>query len=264
MPFSNGKVRIYYEIAGDGPAMVLIHANPFDHRLWMYQVARWSQRFRLVALDIRGYGRSDKPESPFTLADMAEDVVAVCRSEGISRAVFAGVSVGSGIAMLIGLDRPEMAEALILVGGANRGGGNIEKRIAGYTGADLPGFQRAHICELVAPGFPDTPLGRWLVDLFVEHAGTLSGRSIAQIFRARAGCDMSARLPGLAVPTLVINGAHDVSLAAGKETARLIPGARHVEIPGTGHACNIEDPARFDAAVIGFLAPLGLWPEASG
>lgn len=261
MPYaSNGRVRIYYETCGEGPPMVLVHANPFDHRLWTYQIARWSAFFRIVALDIRGYGRSDKPETPFTLTDMAEDVLAVCRAEKISRAIFAGVSVGSGIAMLIGLDHPEMAQAIILVGGANRGGGNIQKRIDGYTGADLAGFQRAHIKELVAPGFPETELGRWVVDLFVEKAHTLSGASIAQIFRARAGCDMSRRLAGLHVPTLVINGAHDVSLAAGKETASLIPGAEHVEIPGTGHACNIEDPQRFDDAVIGFLERRGLWP----
>jgi len=240
---------------------VLVHANPFDHRLWTYQIARWSGYFRLVALDIRGYGRSDKPVDPFTLEDMAEDVLAVCRAENIARAIFACVSVGSGIAMLIGLAHPEMAQALILVGGANRGGGNIQKRIAGYTGPDLKGFQRAHIKELVAPGFPDTPLGRWLVELFVETAGTLSGASIAQIFRARDGCNMQQRLAGLSVPTLVVNGAHDVSLAAGKETASLIPGAEHVEIPGTGHACNIEDPQAFDDAVIGFLEGRGLWPD---
>ncbi len=261
MPYAaNQDVRLYYETYGEGPPMVLVHANPFDHRLWTYQIARWSSFFRLVALDIRGYGRSDKPETPFTLEDMAEDVLAVCRAERIERAIFAGVSVGSGIALLIGLDHPAMAEAIILVGGANRGGGNIQRRIDGYTGPDLAGFQRAHIKELVAPGFPDTALGRWVVELFVEKAHTLSGASIAQIFRARAGCDMSRRLAGLRVPTLVINGAHDVSLAAGKETASLIPGAEHVEIPGTGHACNIEDPQRFDDAVIGFLARRGLWP----
>jgi 3-oxoadipate enol-lactonase len=262
MPYaSNGGVQLYYETYGEGPPLVLVHANPFDHRLWTYQIARWSSCFRLVALDIRGYGRSDKPTDPFTLEDMAEDVLAVCRAERITRAIFAGVSVGSGIAMLIGLDHPEMTQAIILVGGANRGGGNIQKRIAGYTGPDLAGFQRAHIKELVAPGFPETALGRWIVELFVEHADSLSGASIAQIFRARDGCNMQQRLAGLHVPTLVVNGAHDVSLAAGKETASLIPGAEHALIPGTGHACNIEDPQAFDDAVIGFLDRRGLWPQ---
>jgi pimeloyl-ACP methyl ester carboxylesterase len=59
-------------------------------------------------------------------------------------------------------------------------------------------------------------------------------------------------------PTLVINGAHDVSLQRGGETAVGIPGAQHVVIPGTGHACCIEDPAAFDRAVMGFLKAKGL------
>ncbi len=107
MPFaSNHGVNIYYEVYGDGPPMVLVHANPFDRRLFTYQIARFAPYFRLVALDIRGYGRSDKPATPFTLNDMADDVLAVCAQEKIARAIFMGVSVGSGMSLLIGLDRP--------------------------------------------------------------------------------------------------------------------------------------------------------------
>jgi 3-oxoadipate enol-lactonase len=263
MPFASNKgVRIYYEVYGDGPPMVLVHANPFDHRLFTYQIARWSPYFRIVALDIRGYGRSDKPETSFLLQDMADDVLAVCAKEKITRAVFMGVSVGSGIGLLIGLDHPEMVEALILVGGSAKGGADISKRVAGYTSADLKGYQRSHIRELVAPGFPETPLGRWVLDLFSENAHMLSGRCIANIFKAREACDMRARLGEMKPPTLVINGEHDVSLQRGGETASLIPGAKHVVLPGTGHACCIEDPAAFEAAVMEFLKQKGLLPAS--
>ena len=177
MPFaSNRGVKIYYETYGDGPPMVLVHANPFDHRLFTYQIASFAPDFRLVAMDIRGYGRSDKPETPFTLNDMADDVLAVCAQENISRATFMGVSVGSGISLLIGLDRPQMCNAVILVGGSSKGGADIAGRVAGYTSADLRGYQRSHIRELVAPGFCDTPLGAWMLDLFTEKAHELSGR----------------------------------------------------------------------------------------
>jgi 3-oxoadipate enol-lactonase len=254
MPYASNKgVRIYYETYGEGPPMVLIHANPFDHRLFTYQIASFSPSYRLLAVDIRGYGRSDKPETPFTLADMADDVLAACAQEKITRAIFMGVSVGSGISLLIGLDHPEMAQAIILVGGSSKGNANIAGRVAGYLSGDLRGFQRAHMRELVAPGFPETTLGRWVIDLFSDSAPTLSGKSIANIFKAREACDMQARLPAMKIPTLVINGAHDVSLAGGRETASLIPEAKHVVIPGTGHACCIEDPAAFDKAVIDFL-----------
>jgi pimeloyl-ACP methyl ester carboxylesterase len=98
-----------------------------------------------------------------------------------------------------------------------------------------------------------------MLDLFSEQAHELSGKSIAQIFRAREACDMRDRLAGMKPPTLVINGAHDVSLQRGGETASMIPGARHVVIPGTGHACCIEDPAAFNGTVRDFLKTTGLW-----
>lgn len=263
MPFASNKgVRIHYEVHGDGPPMVLVHANPFDRRLFTYQIASLAPYFRLVALDIRGYGRSDKPETPFTLNDMADDVLAVCAQEKIARAIFMGVSVGSGMSLLIGLDHPEMCDAIILVGGSSKGGANIAHRVEGYTSADLRSYQRSHIQELVAPGFCDTRLGAWVLDLFSERSNDrLSGPCIAQIFRAREACDMSDRLTGMKPPTLVINGAYDVSLQRGGETASLIPGAQHVVIPDTGHACCIEDPAAFDAAVIHFLKRTMLWPD---
>lgn len=262
MPYSreNG-LDIYYDISGEGAPLVLVHANPYDRRLWMYQTARFSQFFKVIAIDIRGYGLSDKPEMPFTLADMTADVLGVCKSEGLTRAIFGGCSVGSGIALLIGIEHPEMAQALILVGGASRGGGNIQKRINGYMSADLAGFRLAHMKELFAPSFPDTPHGRWVLDMFSENSLTLSGASIAHIFRSREGCDMSGRLGDIRCPTLVINGEYDTSLQPGRETAAGISGARHIVIPGTGHACCIEDPAAFDAPVIAFLKETNLWPQ---
>jgi 3-oxoadipate enol-lactonase len=265
VPFAENRgVRIYYETCGDGPPMVLVHANPFDRRLFAYQMASFAPYFRLIALDIRGYGRSDKPATHFTLNDMADDVLAVCAQEGIARAIFMGVSVGSGISLLIGLDRPQMCDAVILVGGSSKGGADIAARVAGYTSADLRDYQRAHIRELVAPGFCETKLGAWVLDLFSEGSNELlSGKCIAQIFRAREACDMRGRLAGMKPPTLVINGAHDVSLARGTETASLIPGAAHAVLPGTGHACCIEDPAALDAAVRGFLQAKGLWRKSN-
>jgi len=264
MPYSQANgVDIWYEVAGDGPPLVLVHANPFDHRLWMYQIARFSSWFRVLSVDLRGYGRSDKPETEFALADMAADVLGVCRTEDVRGAVFCGCSVGSGISLLIGLDQPEIVRALVLVGGNSKGSPNVSKRVDGFLAAtDLRSFLKGYIGELVAPGFLETPLGRWVLATFTEHAHELSGRAIAQIHRARGDCDMSGRLAEIKLPTLVINGAHDNSLAAGRATAAGITGARHVVLPGTGHACCIEDPGAFDAAVLAFLREHDLLPTA--
>ncbi|MGE3245172.1 MAG: alpha/beta fold hydrolase, partial [Beijerinckiaceae bacterium] len=92
MPWSNRNgLRIHYEVHGDGPPLVLVHANPFDRRLWTYQVSRFSPFFRVIAVDLRGYGLADKPVAPFTLRDMADEVLGVGADAGIVMALFAGV-----------------------------------------------------------------------------------------------------------------------------------------------------------------------------
>lgn len=255
---ANGDVSIYYEAYGEGRPIVLIHANPFDHRLWLYQIPRFASMFRTVAIDIRGYGRSSKPETPFSLRDMADDVLAVCRQERIERAIFAGVSVGSGMAMLIGLDNPGLVDALVLVGGSSGGAADPGPIIAGYCATDFIPFYAQHLVSVVSPAFAESTLGRWLLDLFLADAPHLSGRSIAQNFRARHACNMKDRLPQMSRPTLVVNGELDGSLREGRVTASLIPGAVHALIPAAGHACNIENPAAFDAAVLPFLGNFGL------
>lgn len=261
MPYSTQSgVRIYYEVTGDGPAMVLIHANPFDHNLWLYQTAHFSTWFQVIAVDIRGYGRSDQVTDPYTLEDMARDVVGVCHTEGVRHAVVAGVSVGSGIAMLLGLDHAEFVDGLILVGGASQRPDGYDRRIKGYEKEGVKAYQRGHLEDCVAPGFAATPLGNYLLNIFAERGSRLDGKAIGRVFRARGDAHMTPRLRSMAVPTLVVNGQHDMSLEDGRVTASLIPGAWHKVLPGTGHACNIEDPAAFDAAVIEFLDYHGLMP----
>ncbi|HEY9548990.1 MAG TPA: alpha/beta fold hydrolase [Kiloniellaceae bacterium] len=86
MPYSvNQGVRIHYEVYGEGPPIVMVHANPFDHRMWMYQATHYSAFHKVIALDIRGYGRPDKPEAAFTLQDMTADVLQVCADEAVDR-----------------------------------------------------------------------------------------------------------------------------------------------------------------------------------
>src|SRR3954471_19607469 len=103
MPISRANgLDIYYEVAGEGPPLVLVHALPFDHNLWLYQAERFSSRFRTIAMDLRGWGRSAKPHAPFSLRDMGDDVMGVLAREEIGGdAVVMGCSIGSKIALML-------------------------------------------------------------------------------------------------------------------------------------------------------------------
>lgn len=259
LSFANG-LPVWYECTGEGPALIVIHANPFDHDLWLYQTAHFSTWFKVIGIDIRGYGRSMKATTPFTLKDMTEDVIGVMRDCHIKRAICAGCSVGSHIALMLGLDHPDLFDALILVGGNSASSSRHQRRIDGYR-ENLEDYHIKHMRELVSPAFAESRLGAHLLNMFVEREPRLKGEAIAQVFTAGNGTHMTDRLPNMRVPTLVINGELDHSLPAGKKTASLIPGAVHRVIPGAGHACCIEDPATFDTYVLEFLRERQLLPE---
>jgi pimeloyl-ACP methyl ester carboxylesterase len=260
MPYSRANgVDIWYEVSGDGPALILIHANPFDHDLWLYQRAHFSTWFKVVGIDIRGYGRSAKITTPFTLKTMCDDVIGVMDDLGIDRAICMGCSVGSGTGILLGLDHPDRFDALILVGGNSGTSDRYMRRVEGYR-SDLGSYHIQHMRQLVEPQFAQSRVGAHLLNMFVERGPRLSGEAIARVFVAGNSTDTTERLPQLKVPTLVINGEFDHSRAAGMRTASLVPGAVHKILAGTGHACCIEDPAGFDVLVLEFLAAHGLMP----
>jgi len=228
MPVSRANgLDIYYEKAGSGPPLVLIHALPFDHNLWLYQVQRFSAHFTTLAMDLRGWGRSAKPHTPFSLADMGNDILGVLKDEGVSGgAVVLGCSIGSKLALMLACDRPDIFSAAILVGGNS-----------------------------------DTAIGRYLLNGFVERDDALDADSIAQVFGALTVSDLTDRLPAYKSPTLIVNGEFDNALKGGTRTASLIAQAEHTIIPGTGHCCFLEDPGSFDVLVSDFLKRNRLWPQ---
>lgn len=257
MPYCtvNG-VRIHYEVSGEGFPLVLVHANPFDRRLWLYQAAHFSTWFRVINVDIRGYGYSDKPDSATSMAEMSEEVVAVCRQEGAHEAIAAGISVGGVMVLQMGLDHPEMFKALILVGCSSRPSEVYQHRIEGYS-RGVAGFHREHLKALVTPEFAASRLGSYLLDRFTDWDPRLGGPAIVQIFKALQNRDQTRRLGELRMPVLVINGEHDNSRRGSEDMASRIAGSVHRVVPATGHACCLEDPATFDGHVSEFLKQHG-------
>lgn len=254
MPYcARNGVKTYYEVSGEGYPLVLVHANPFDRRMFIYQVAHFSTYFKVVNIDLRGYGYSDKPAAPITLTDLCDDVVAVCKQEKVNAAVFAGISVGGVMGLQLGLDHPELFKALILVGCSSMPGDRYQSRIDGYINQGVPKYHIQHLASLVSKGFPETKLGQYLLAMHTEMDSRLSAPAIAEIFHALENRDLTARLPELKMPVLIMNGEFDNSLKRSRDMSARIAGAEHHVIAGAGHACCLEDPETFDRNVLAFL-----------
>lgn len=258
MPYcTRDGVKIYYEVSGEGFPFVLMHANPFDRRMFLYQAAHFSTHFKVINIDLRAYGYSDKAAAPITMTDLCEDVVAVCRQEGASEAIFAGVSVGGVMGLQLGLDHPEIFKALILVGCSSMPGDRYGSRIDGYMQQGVEKFHIQHLSDLVSQEFAQSPRGKYLLSMHTEMDTSLSAPAIAEIFKALQNRDLTARLPELKMPVLIMNGEFDNSLKRSKEMSTRIAGAEHRTIPGAGHACCLENPATFDGHVFEFLKKHG-------
>lgn len=258
MPYvTSNDVKTYYEVSGAGYPFILMHANPFDRRMLMYQAAHFSTYFKVINIDLRGYGYSDKPAQPITLSDLCDDVIAVCRQEGANEAIFAGVSVGGVMGLQLGLDHPEIFKALILVGCSSMPGDRYQSRIDGYLQQGVEKFHIQHLSDLVSKEFAASKLGKYLLSLHTEMDSRLSAPAIAEIFNALQNRDLTARLPELKMPVLIMNGEFDNSLKRSKDMSTRISGAEHRTIAGAGHACCLEDPATFDAYVLSFLTEHG-------
>ncbi|HZZ33377.1 MAG TPA: alpha/beta fold hydrolase [Phenylobacterium sp.] len=246
-------VKIHYDVAGSGPALILTHGYSSTGRMWDGQIAPLSQHFTVITWDMRGHGRSDYPEDPAqyseekTVADMAGLLDAV----GAKDAIVGGLSLGGYMSLAFHRAHPDRTRALLIID-TGPGYKNDQARDAWNESA----LKRAERYE--AEGLPD--LSRASAEVRLAHHRDATGlaRSARGMLAQRDSAVIES-LPGVRVPAVVIVGANDTPfLAASDYMAAKIPGAKKVVIPDAGHSANIDQPAAFNAALMAFLADAGL------
>ena len=134
-------VDLHYREQGTGEPLILLHGNGEDGSYFERQMDAFASRFRVIALDTRGHGRSPRGEAPFTIRQFADDLLAFMDGQGIERAHLLGFSDGGNIALAFALAHPERVGKLVL-NGANLDGGGVKPSVqlpivAGYGAASL-------------------------------------------------------------------------------------------------------------------------------
>src|SRR5436305_9474529 len=109
------RLELHHEIAGSGSTTVLIHEGIADSRMWDAQWPSYTERFRVLRYDMRGFGRSPLRPEPFS---HGQDLLDLLDRLGIDRAALVGVSMGARVALEVTLARPQLVSALVLVGAA--------------------------------------------------------------------------------------------------------------------------------------------------
>ncbi len=240
-------VRIYYEERGSGPAVLLSHGYSASARMWAGQMESLTDRYHLIAWDMRGHDRSDSPDdtslySPeATVADMAA-VMDVC---GAKRAVIGGLSLGGFMSLAFHLAHPERTVALMLFDTG-----------PGYK-KEGPREEWNRMADTYAAALEKRGLSAVNASAEVAVAKHRSAQGLAHAARgmlAQKDGSVIESLPAIRVPALILCGSEDKQfLAATDYMAAKSPGAEKAIIQGAGHASNIDKPREFNAAVRKFL-----------
>jgi pimeloyl-ACP methyl ester carboxylesterase len=258
-------MRIAYELCGRlhrrRPWLVLIQGMGFDRHGWDRIPGKLRRRFRLVLVDNRGCGRSDRAGRSFTVADMAGDVVAVLDAAGIGRAHVLGASLGGMVAQELAIRHPDRVDALVLVCTAPgwpfaypMPAPSVRLLVATARMPAEAARRRHTENALSARAVRERPD---LVDRLLERQGSRPADRGTLSAQAAAGARYAGRLrqSRIRARTLVLHGDADtvVDPRNGRLLAARIPGAQLRIFPGLGHLLFWEDPDGFAAAVASFL-----------
>ena len=266
----------YVDSGGNKPPLILVHGLSSYLSYWEYQIPYYAQRYRVIALDLPGYGQSGRPDAPYTPPWYAGVIAEFMTAVGVERAPIMGHSMGGQIAMTLAIDHPERVSALILAGpaGIERFTPNeaefmksywTESRAIHTTETEL----RATFTGVVF-NRPDAGVERLLQErVRMTSTPAFRGTSVA-VARSIAGMvdhPVWPRLGEIRAPTLIVYGTDDRMIpnpifhggrtaAIGKAGADAIPGAELVLLPGAGHTVHHDDPDGFHRAVDTGLARL--------
>ncbi|HKW31992.1 MAG TPA: 3-oxoadipate enol-lactonase [Candidatus Acidoferrum sp.] len=257
MPFvKSADAQIHYSLEGhsEKPALILANSLGADLSMWDSQVPEFSKSFRVLRCDTRGHGKSSVTPGPYTIEQLAKDVLALADSQQFERFHICGLSMGGQIGLWLAANAPQRLHKVALSSTAAKIGTPEmwDTRIAAVRKEGMKNIAAAAI-------------ERWFTAAFRAKDPSVVGK-IHQILEATspegyAACcaglrdfDFREKLGNIRTPTLVISGTHDPATtpADGQFLAKHIPGARYAELNGA-HLSNIEDAGRFTQAVLNFL-----------
>ncbi len=254
-------VQIYYEEAGSGPAVLLIQGLGLSGRFWYRQVPALAPYFRVITLDNRGAGKSDKPDEPYTIRQMAEDARALLDHLRIARAHVIGASMGGYIAQELAISYPERVEKLVLL--CTHLGGpeylaatqSLWREILNVFGLTLADIYRRGIRYSVTPEFFEgqKEVVEELVRMRLEEPQP--PHAFQRQFAAATQFDARERASSIRAPTLVLAGAEDkvVPLEFVRKLAATLPKAQLKIIEGAAHLLFIEKAEEVNQAILEFL-----------
>ena len=248
--FRSGDAQLLYEVAGNGPDVVLLHPFPLNRHFWDSVTPQLSTRYRVILPDLRAHGDSELGEGPATMQKLADDLSKLCRQERISKAFFVGVSIGGYLLFEFWRRYRDQVAALVLAN-TRPGAETSEGKASRLQLADrvLREGTDSFIAEMLSKLLSRTTRTNRpdIVDAARKMMQSMSAEDIAGVQRGMAERpDSVATLATINVPTLLIAGGEDsIPLSEFELMRQQISGSRLQVISQAGHYAALEKPAEF-------------------
>ncbi len=251
MPYAqSGGLRIYYESHGDGPTLVLLHGAGGNHAAWWQQTAYFRPAYRVITIDLRGFGKSDSvAEGPDSL-DFPGDVLAVLDHAGIGRATILGQSIGAVAALRFAVAHPERIDAVIL---AHSLGGINHPELTPLVAADRAVAEKIPILDrLLTKAFQTSEPAKTFL---FQQLGTFNQATMRDLRNLNTTGPTLEDVAQRKLRLFLITGENDAVLrpATIRAAQSRLPGSSLMVVPGAPHSMYWEAPELFNMSVHLFL-----------
>jgi pimeloyl-ACP methyl ester carboxylesterase len=258
------EIEMAYDDEGSGPAILLLHGYPFNRSMWKEQTAALSEKYRVIAPDLRGLGETAVTGGPAaaTMSDMARDVAALLDELGIERVTLGGLSMGGYVTLAFYRRFPLRVRALILADTKAQGDtedarhnreSQAEKVMTDGMESIADDFLKKVLTNATLSEKPE------VVAHVREMILKTDPRGAAAALRGMAARhDQTDFLEEIIAPTLILVGSEDnlTPPADAELMRREIRGSRLEILQGASHLSNLEQPHEFNRALLDFLAAL--------
>lgn len=250
-------VAVHHVVSGrtDAPVVVLSNSLGSTHTMWDAQADTLAEHFRVVRYDTRGHGDSPVPQGPYSIDDLADDVVALLDTLGVAKAHFVGLSLGGMTGMRLAARNPERVDRLVVL----------------CTGAKLDPAQAwtdraATVRKQGTAAVAEAVVQRWFTEGFLAAnpevraaneavVAATPAEGYAACCEVIAAMDLRPDLPTIQAPTLAIAGEDDPATPPAnlREIAESVADGRLLVTPESAHLANAEQPATITPAIIDHL-----------
>jgi len=257
MFLERGGVNLFYEEKGQGDkALILVHGLMMTGEVWKNQVPVFAENFRVITLDLRGFGRSDKPEEAYNFEIFAEDIHAVIQEAGVDQPIFIGWSMGVSVGIVYASRYPDDLSKLVLVDGTPLfvATNDFPHGVPPEAAAQLVQVLQTdfsvgaqHFVELMFPEPGTEDLKEWIYALTQKSPQ----QSALNCLASAGNRDLRPLQDEISVPTLVVCGGEDqvcMPEASRVMSKQLGNASLHV-FPGKGHAPFLTDTEAFNRVV---------------